>query len=147
MKARSTACGARSIERRSMSGSDLPGFFSIFPMQSVTSATLDAQLVDDGGLRILFLWGRDCPNCDIAKAQLAQSPADFAWPDVQWLHDNVYDDRAMATRFGLHGIPTFLVFRGRKKLGRISPWPGADAFIAAIDSVRRQSPAPPGRPS
>ncbi|WP_166206208.1 thioredoxin family protein [Cognatiluteimonas telluris] len=130
-----------------MSGSELPGFFSRFPMQAVTSATLDTRLADDEGLRILFLWGGDCPNCDIAKAQLAQSPAAFAWPDVQWLHDNVYDDRAMATRFGLHGIPTFLVFRGRKKLGRISPWPGPDAFIAAIDSVRRPSGPAPDRPS
>ena len=119
-----------------MEDHDARGFFRHFPMQAVTSATLDGHLADDGTLRILFLWGRDCPNCEIAKAQLAQAPAAFDWPGVQWLHDNVYDDRAMATRFGLHGIPTFLVFRGAKKLGRISPWPGATAFIAAIDSVR-----------
>jgi len=111
-------------------------FFSTLAMQAVTSGDLDARLHDDGLLRILFLWGHDCPNCDIAKAQMLQSPADFAWPDVQWLHDNVYDDRAMATRFGLHGIPTFIVFRGTKKLGRISPWPGGEHFIAAIERAR-----------
>jgi len=111
-------------------------FFSLLAMQAVTSADLDARLRDDGELRILFLWGHDCPNCDIAKAQMLQSPGDFTWPGVHWLHDNVYDDRAMATRFGLHGIPTFIVFRGAKKLGRISPWPGSEQFIAAIERAR-----------
>jgi len=67
---------------------------------------------------------------------MLQSPGDFTWPGVHWLHDNVYDDRAMATRFGLHGIPTFIVFRGAKKLGRISPWPGSEQFIAAIERAR-----------
>lgn len=105
-------------------------------MQPVTSADLDAQLHDDGALRILFLWGQDCPNCDIAKAQMLQSPEAFAWAGVHWLQDNVYEDRAMATRFGLHGIPTFIVFRGARKLGRISPWPGSEQFIAAIERAR-----------
>jgi hypothetical protein len=111
-------------------------FFSALAIQAVTSADLDAQLKDDGQLRILFLWGHDCPNCDIAKAQMLQSPAQFTWPGVHWLHDNVYADRAMATRFGLHGIPTFVVFRGAKKLGRISPWPGSEQFVAAIERAR-----------
>ncbi|MFL6593688.1 MAG: thioredoxin family protein [Luteimonas sp.] len=114
-----------------------PGdFFATFPMRAVASSTLDDVLAVDGLLRILFLWGHDCPNCDIAKAQMRQSPAAFRWPDVEWLHDNVYEDRAMATRFGLHGIPTFMVFRGATKLGRISPWPGSEQFIRAIERVR-----------
>ena len=46
----------------------------------------------------------------------------------------------MATRFGLHGIPTFMVFRGTTKLGRISPWPGGDNFIAAIERALAPSP-------
>jgi thiol:disulfide interchange protein len=113
-----------------------PRFFEAFPMQRVASAGFDAALADDGALRILFLWGNDCLNCDIAKGEMLQAPVRFQWPDVHWLHANVYEDRALATRFGLHGIPTFMVFRGAKKLGRISPWPGGDAFVAAIERVR-----------
>ena len=112
------------------------GFFTSVPMRAVTSGDLDATLADDGLVRILFLWGDDCPNCDIAKAEMQRTAERFDWPDVRWLHDNVYDDRAMATRFGLHGIPTFIVFRGNRKLGRISPWPGSDAFVAAIERAR-----------
>ena len=114
----------------------VPRFFDRFPMQHVQAEDLDGVLVDDGALRILFLWGRDCPNCDIAKAQILQAPERFRWPDVQWLHDNVYDDPAMATRFGLHGVPAFLVFRGARRLGRVSPWPGTPAFVAAIERLR-----------
>ena len=114
------------------------GFFRDFPMRRVTASSLDAYLTDDQRIRILFLWGIDCVNCDIAKTQMLQSPARFQWPDVDWLHDNVYADRAMATRFALHGVPTFMVFHGARKLGRITPWPGSEPFIAAIEAARER---------
>ena len=117
-----------------MSDSAVPDFFNRFAMRAVTSAELDAVLVEDAApLTILFLWGRDCPNCDIAKRALLTRPERFSWPAVRWLHDNVYDDPAMAQRFGLHGIPVFFVFRGARKIGRITSWPGPDAFVEAID--------------
>lgn len=116
-----------------------PAFFDQFPMQRVSDAGLDGVLADDGAIRILFLWGKDCPNCDIAKGQMLLTPERFAWDDVQWLHDNVYEDPTMGTRFGLHGIPAFFVFRGAKKLGRISQWPGTAAFVNAIDKIRNGS--------
>ena len=119
-----------------MGDTALPHFFERFPMQAVREDALDGVLRDDGRLRILFLWGRDCPNCDIAKGHMLLTPDAFAWPDVDWLHDNVYDDPRMGTRFGLHGIPAFFVFRGTRKLGRISPWPGTAPFVDAIERLR-----------
>ena len=117
-----------------MSDSAVPDFFDRFAMRRVASAELDTVLAEDAQpLSILFLWGRDCPNCDIAKRALLAQSGRFAWPAVRWLHDNVYDDAAMAQRFGLHGIPAFFVFRGTRKIGRITAWPGADAFVEAID--------------
>lgn len=118
-----------------------PRFFWQFPMKLVREARLDEFLPDDGHLRILFLWGKDCPNCDVAKGQMLLAQERFSWPDVEWLHDNVYEDPAMGTRFGLHGIPAFLVFRGSKKLGRIGQWPGIEAFVSAIEKIQNQSPA------
>jgi hypothetical protein len=111
-------------------------------MKLVREARLAEFLPDDGQLRILFLWGKDCPNCDIAKGQMLLAQERFSWPDVEWLHDNVYEDPTMGIHFGLHGIPAFLVFRGAKKLGRIGQWPGTEAFIAAIDKLRGESYAP-----
>lgn len=110
--------------------------FAALNMQRVDAATLDDVLQADDALRILFLWGNDCPNCDVAKAGLRQAPDRFQWPDVKWLHQDVYDEPALATRFGLHGIPAFIIFRGKRRVGRITPWPGSDAFVAAIDRVR-----------
>ena len=126
-----------------MPDSSVPQFFEQFPMQRVGNDVLDRVLADgEPPLSILFLWGRDCPNCDIAKRQMLAQPERFRWPGVRWLQANVYDDPAIGTRFGLHGIPTFMLFRGSLRLGRISPWPGADAFcdavaqqIAALDSA------------
>lgn len=117
-----------------------PRFFWQFPMRLVREPRLQEFLPDDGRLRILFLWGKDCPNCDIAKGEMLLAQARFSWPDVEWLHDNVYEDPTMATRFGLHGIPAFFVFRGARKLGRISQWPGTDAFVAAIEKLREAAP-------
>ena len=110
--------------------------FAALDMQRVDATTLDGMLQGDDSVRILFLWGNDCPNCDVAKAQLLQASDRFRWPDVTWLHQNVYDEPALATRFGLHGIPAFMVFRGQRRIGRISPWPGSEAFVAAIERIR-----------
>jgi len=110
--------------------------FAALDMQHVAAATLDDVLRGDDAVRILFLWGNDCPNCERAKADMRQSPDRFCWPDVTWLQQNVYDEPALATRFGLHGIPAFMVFRGSRRIGRISSWPGSAAFVAAIERVR-----------
>ena len=110
-------------------------FFEPFPMRREREGELDAVLAEPvEGLSVLFLWGRDCPNCDIAKGAMLLAEERFRWPGVRWLHDNVYEDPDMATRFGLHGIPVFFVFAGARKLGRITSWPGADAFVRAIET-------------
>ncbi|URL59978.1 thioredoxin family protein [Luteibacter flocculans] len=119
-----------------MADTSVPEFFQRFPMQRIVDQALDADLaMDDNRIVILFLWGRDCPNCDIAKRQMLLTPERFAWPEVRWLHDNVYDDPTMATRFGLHGIPAFFLFHRGRKLGRITSWPGTEPFV---DAVARQ---------
>ncbi len=81
-----------------MTGIAHPDFFACFPMRPVTHDRLDAVLAEDVPqvLTLLFLWGRDCPNCDIAKAAMLARPERFQWPELRWLHDNVYDDPEMA---------------------------------------------------
>ncbi|HMM66165.1 MAG TPA: thioredoxin family protein [Dokdonella sp.] len=112
-------------------------FVLAFPMRRTSALSLDGDLASSPvALDILFLWGRDCVNCEIAKAAMLAASARFHWPDVRWLQANVYADPDMATRFGLHGVPTFFVFRGARKLGRITEWPGADAFVDAIEKLR-----------
>lgn len=119
-----------------MAQTTVPEFFQHFPMRQVDDASLDAVLAEPGaGLTILFLWGHDCPNCDVAKRQILMAPGRYQWTQVRWLQANVYEDPAIGTRFGLHGVPAFLVFRGTRRLGRISPWPGPDPFCTAIEKL------------
>lgn len=128
-----------------MADTTVAQFFEQFPMRRVLEPELDAALSESThDLTILFLWGRDCPNCDIAKRSMLLARERFQWPRVRWLHDNVYGDPAMATRFGLHGIPAFFVFAGTRKLGRITSWPGADAFVRAIDTQLAALASPQG---
>ncbi|WP_458071725.1 thioredoxin family protein [Rhodanobacter sp. BL-MT-08] len=118
-----------------MSDTAVPEFFQRFPMRKVSDASLDEVLCEEAApVGILLLWGRDCPNCDVAKRAMLLAQERFQWPQVRWMHDNVYDDPSMATRFGLHGIPAFIVFRNGRKVGRIGEWPGAQAFVSAVEN-------------
>ncbi|MEO7325492.1 MAG: hypothetical protein ABIW82_11750 [Dokdonella sp.] len=118
-----------------MNETTVPEFFRQFPIQPVSVADLDTKLARGAKpLSILFLWGHDCPNCDVAKRAILGSSARFLWPEVSWLHGNVYAQPALGTHFGLHGIPAFMIFHWTRKLGRITPWPGPDAFVTAIET-------------
>jgi len=55
---------------------------------------------------------------------------------LTWFEANVYRDEALGLRFGLHGVPTFVLFRGGKRLGRITGWPGLPQFTQAIGRLR-----------
>ncbi|EWY42207.1 thioredoxin protein [Skermanella stibiiresistens SB22] len=123
-----------------MADAQLSDFFNRFPMRPIASAELDAALAEEATqpLTILFLWGRNCPNCDIAKRAMMVAPERFQLADIRWFHDNVYDDFDMATRFGVHGIPVFFLFHGRRQLGKITSWPGPDAFLDVIAQQLRR---------
>lgn len=74
-----------------MTESTVPEFFRTFPMHRVRAAELDEVLADGhAGLDLLFLWGHDCPNCDVAKRAILNSTDRFRWSSVRWLHGNVY---------------------------------------------------------
>jgi hypothetical protein len=118
-------------------------FFDRFPIRPATYDTVNAALAepDAAPLTILLLWGQNCPDCELAMRALLAEQARLTWPDVRWLHCNVYNELDMASRFSLHGIPVFVVFRGTESLGRITSWPGVDNFIAAIERQLALAPA------
>jgi thiol-disulfide isomerase/thioredoxin len=98
--------------------------------------TFDAALLEQKTIVAIFFWGHDCPNCEIAKRMIAQDAAEVSALNFKWHHVNVYEDSELGTRFGLHGIPTFLFFYHGKKLGRISPFPGMTPFMTALQELR-----------
>ncbi|MDB5364487.1 MAG: thiol reductase thioredoxin [Rhodospirillales bacterium] len=128
-----------------MSDPAAAAFFQRFPVQPASAATLDASLAAAGSdaLTVLFLWGNDCPKSPSARSP----PTPIASPGTTSPGSNacVYGDGDMATRFSLHGIPTFFVFRGTTRLGRITSWPGSTAFADAIEAQRKKVAAPASR--
>jgi thiol:disulfide interchange protein len=114
--------------------------FVAFDMRQVDGTSIDAALAQAGErLVCVFFWGDDCFNCDVAKKAMLARPEPIRALDLTWLHANVYADRALGTRFGLHGIPVFMFFHRSKKLGRATGWHGHAQFEAAVANARRKA--------
>ncbi len=120
--------------------------FEAFSMDELTAATFDDGLREAGdALAVVFFWGVDCFNCEVAKkTMLAQRDAIEAL-GLRWFHANVYADMALARRFALHGVPTFFFFHRGKKLGRATGWHGLPQFRLAVAAAREKIAAVGGK--
>lgn len=113
--------------------SEIHPVFENLKMLKLNSASFDEHVLEGmGAVQAVFFWGHDCPNCEVAKRMLNQNEEDVLDLRFSWYHVNVYEDPDLGTRFGLHGIPTFLFFKNGKRLGRISPFPGMEQFLEAL---------------
>ncbi|AXK64575.1 MULTISPECIES: thioredoxin family protein [Burkholderia] len=122
-----------------------PAAFDAFGMQALAPDTFDAGIAGDA-LAVVFFWGVDCFNCEIAKkAMLAQSDAIRAL-NLKWFHCNVYEHPELGRRFGLHGVPTWFFFHRGKRLGRATGWHGLAQFQAAVSAARAKVAAAAGEP-
>lgn len=111
-------------------------------MRAVGTADIDQAVIEAPGddLRCVFLWGQDCYNCNLFKQAALLHQRALLDLGLSWFQADVYADEALGRRFALHGVPTFVFYRGGKRLGRITSWPGLPQFVAAVS--RLQSAAP-----
>ena len=58
---------------------------------------------------------------------------------------NAYQERTLATRFSLFGVPTFLLVRDGKVLGKMTRYYGKDYWLGVIRD-HLPSPSPPTTP-
>ena len=115
-------------------------FFEVMPIKKLDTDSFDETLkLNEDKLVGVFFWGHSCPNCEIAKNVLTQEVETVKQLGLTWFHVNVYEDFNLSTRYGLHGIPTFLFFYKGKKLGKISPFPTFDAFYEALQKLRKNN--------
>ncbi|WP_323121820.1 thioredoxin family protein [Burkholderia alba] len=111
--------------------------FSVFDMQALGAEDFDAGLETAGdALAVVFFWGLDCFNCEIAKKAMLAQPDAIRALGLKWFHSNVYEHRALSRRFVLHGVPTWFFFHGGKRLGRATGWHGLGQFEAAVAAAR-----------
>lgn len=116
----------------------MKSFFETFPITKIEYSEIDIW-IEKPGFKILFLWGVNCPNCEIAKKVLTEYLSEvFEWEkkyQVKWYHGDVYDNFEWAHRFGLQGIPHFMIYKGSKRIGKITPFPGWAPFQEALEKV------------
>ena len=111
--------------------------FDAFGMQALSAATFDAGLQSAGDeLAVVFFWGLDCFNCEIAKKAMLAHPDAIRALGLRWFHSNVYEHRELGRRFMLHGVPTWFFFYRGKRLGRATGWHGLAQFEAAVAAAR-----------
>ncbi|RYZ79704.1 MAG: thioredoxin [Proteobacteria bacterium] len=119
--------------------------FEQLPAINLTTENFDAQVFGQSNdpstpaeqrIHAVFFWGIDCPNCEVAKRLLLQDLEQVQALDFKWFESSVYEHPELGVRFGLHGIPAFFFFKGEKKLGRISPFPGMTPFMTALHELK-----------
>jgi thioredoxin 1 len=96
-------------------------------------ATFDAALADgDPRLLVAYFWGPDCPNCEVFARELPELLPELDAQQVRLVKVNAYEHMALARRYALFGIPTFLLFRGGKLLGKMSQYRGRGFWLDVI---------------
>jgi hypothetical protein len=117
--------------------------FAVFDMQELAADTFDAGLQSAGeDLAVVFFWGLDCFNCEIAKKAMLAQPEAIRALGLRWFQSNVYEHRDLGRRFLLHGVPTWFFFHRGKRLGRATGWHGLAQFEAAVAAAREKIRAP-----
>lgn len=112
-------------------------FFEKVKCESITEKSFD-QFLSRDGLKILFLWGHQCPNCEIAKNVMTDRFEELSKYDFYWADCNVYEYMEVGKRFGIHGIPVFMFFNGQKVLGKVSPFPGWVPFAEVLEKIQKK---------
>ncbi|MEI9952534.1 MAG: thioredoxin family protein [Pseudomonadota bacterium] len=98
----------------------------------VTPVELDTRLAAHGSpLLIVYLWGPDCPNCVIFKRSLPKVMDRLSDVDADFVALDVYAHPEIARRYGVMGIPHFLLFKDGRKLGKMSEFRG-DSYWASV---------------
>lgn len=111
--------------------------FSAFDMHEVGAVDLDPALESAGdALAVVFFWGADCFNCEIAKQAMLAQPDAVRALGLKWFHSNVHDHPELGRRFSLHGVPVWFFFHQGKRLGRATGWHGMGQFAAAVGAAR-----------
>ncbi|MGC4086770.1 MAG: thioredoxin family protein [Polyangiaceae bacterium] len=96
-------------------------------------------------LLLVYLWGPDCPNCVIFKRSLQQFESKLDELPLEFVSVDAYSYPEVARRYAVHGIPHFLLFKGGRKIGKMSEFRGEKFWLAVVreQATGVAEPAPP----
>jgi thiol-disulfide isomerase/thioredoxin len=98
-----------------------------------TPENFDALVLQpQGELVVVDFWGPGCPNCDIYAAAEPALLSALEDAPLRVVKVNAYEHEELARRFGLFGIPTFLLFRDGRLLGKMSQYYGREYWLGVV---------------
>lgn len=108
-------------------------------MVAATPETFDSLISEPDRLVVAYFWGTDCPNCDVFKAALPSMLPEIEAQPISLISVDAYTHSDLARRFGLFGVPAFVLFRNGDRLGMMREFYGKSYFLAVL---RENAPAP-----
>ena len=100
---------------------------------AATPDEFDAILARESArLVVLYMWGPDCPNCDFFATRLPEVLRALAGANMVFVKVDVYAHPEFARRYGVYGIPHFILFREGRRIGRMSEFRGDTFFTEVI---------------
>lgn len=98
-----------------------------------TAETFDQLVLEPKGeLVVVDFWGPGCPNCDIYAAAEPALLSELDGARMRVVKVNAYEHEELARRYGLFGIPTFLLFKDGKLIGKMSQYYGKEYWLGVI---------------
>lgn len=85
-----------------------------------------------GELVVVDFWAPRCPNCEVFAEEAPSLMTELEDHPVRVVKCNAYDNPALARRFGLFGVPTFVLVRDGEVLGKMSRYHGREYWLAVI---------------
>ncbi len=101
-------------------------------MFAATPETFDAIISEQNRLVVAYFWGTDCPNCDVFKAALPSMLPEIEALPISLVSVDAYTHTDLARRFGLFGVPAFVLFRNGDRLGMMREFYGKAYFLAVL---------------
>jgi thioredoxin 1 len=110
---------------------------SPLPIYEATTDTFDALVFEPRGeLVVVDFWGEGCPNCEVFAKDAPALLEALGDVPVRVVKVDAYTHDAVARRFAIFGIPTFLLvgMKGQKMqvLGKMSQYYGRDYWLAVV---------------
>lgn len=103
------------------------------PILHADAQSFEREVVQHrGNLVIAYFWGPDCPNCEVFATHLPSMLEELGDVPARLVKVNAYAETELARRFGLYGIPAFVLFRDGRKLGRMSEFRSRSFFLDVL---------------
>ena len=97
----------------------------------VSDATFEREALESGRTAVVDFGAPWCPPCRAMEPIFEELAGRFEG-GVRFLKMNIDDNPATAQRYGIKGIPTFLVFDGGREVERVVGATGKEALARIV---------------